>query len=48
MFTDLNYRGLFEASPNPYLVLDRKLFIIGANQAYLKSTRRELADIVGR
>lgn len=48
MLTDLDYRGLFEASPNPYLVLDRKLFIVGANQAYLKSTKRELSDIVGR
>ena len=48
MLTQLNYRGLFEASPNPYLVLDRNLFIIGANQAYLKATKRELSDIVGR
>lgn len=48
MLTDLDYRGLFEGSPNPYLVLDRKLFIVGTNQAYLKSTTRELSDIVGR
>jgi diguanylate cyclase (GGDEF)-like protein/PAS domain S-box-containing protein len=45
---DLDYRGLFDASPNPYLVLDRALNIVGANKAYLAATRRELADIVGR
>ena len=45
---DLDYAGLFDASPNPYLVLDRALTIVGANRAYLQATRRELADIVGR
>jgi two-component sensor histidine kinase len=45
---DLDYFGLFDASPNPYLVLDRDLHIVGANKAYLKATKRELGDIVGR
>ncbi len=45
---DLDYFGLFDASPNPYLVLDRDLNIVGANRAYLKATKRELSDIVGR
>lgn len=45
---DLDYGGLFNASPNPYLVLDRALNIVGANQAYLAATKRELTDIVGR
>jgi two-component sensor histidine kinase len=45
---DLDYFGLFDASPNPYLVLDRDMNIVGANRAYLASTKRELADIVGR
>ena len=44
----LNYQALFDASPNPYLVLDRSLNIAGANKAYLRSTQRELSDIVGR
>jgi signal transduction histidine kinase/CheY-like chemotaxis protein/PAS domain-containing protein len=44
----VNYPGLFDASPNPYLVLDRRLFIVGANRAYLASVKRELSDIVGR
>ncbi len=45
---DLDHAGLFNASPNPYLVLDRSLTIVGANRAYLDTTRRDLADIVGR
>jgi len=44
----MDFQGLFEASPNPYLVLDRKLCIAGANRAYLTSVKRELSDIVGR
>lgn len=46
--SDPFYRALFDASPNPYLVLDRDLNIVAANQAYLMSTRRTLDDIVGR
>ena len=38
----------FDASPNPYLVLDRDLNIAAANAAYLASVDRELSDIVGR
>ena len=45
---DLDYAGLFDASPNPYLVLDRRLYIVGANRAYLAATGRTLDDIVGR
>ncbi|TWI66193.1 PAS domain-containing protein [Pseudoduganella lurida] len=39
---------MFDASPNPYLLLDRELNIAWANRTYLLSTRRELDDIVGR
>ena len=46
--SDDDHRRLFDASPNPYLVLDRQLNIVSANQAYLASTQRELDDIVGR
>ena len=45
---ELDYAGLFDASPNPCLVLDRSLNIVGANPAYLQSVRRSLADIAGR
>jgi PAS domain S-box-containing protein len=47
-FSDSLYQALFDASPNPYLVLDRQLHIVAANQAYLASTGRVLADIAGR
>jgi PAS domain S-box-containing protein len=42
------HQRLFDASPNPYLVLDRELNIVTANRAYLESTGRVLDDIVGR
>jgi PAS domain S-box-containing protein len=42
------FHELFDASPNPYLVLDRDLNIASANRAYLESTNRTLDDIVGR
>ena len=44
----LDFQRLFDASPNPYLVLDRDLNIATANKAYLAATQRELSDIVGR
>lgn len=46
--SDHVHRRLFDASPNPYLVLDRQLNIVTANAAYLASTGRTLDDIVGR
>jgi signal transduction histidine kinase/ActR/RegA family two-component response regulator len=42
------FQALYDASPNPYLILDRNLNIASANRAYLASTKRELDDIVGR
>ena len=45
---DSDRARFFEASPNAYLVLDRRLHIVAANHAYLLATGRELADIVGR
>ncbi|MGI4982821.1 MAG: PAS domain S-box protein [Janthinobacterium lividum] len=44
----LDFRHLFDASPNAYLVLDERLHIAGANRAYLDSVRRDLADLVDR
>jgi signal transduction histidine kinase/ActR/RegA family two-component response regulator len=43
-----DFQALFRVSPYPYLLMDRELIIIGANNAYLKSTGRTEADIVGR
>jgi PAS domain S-box-containing protein len=41
-------QAMFNASPNPYVVLDRNLVIVGANRAYLAVTGRSAEDIVGR
>jgi PAS domain S-box-containing protein len=38
---------LFNAAPNPYVVVDINLIIFGANDAYLKVTGRERAEIIG-
>jgi PAS domain S-box-containing protein len=43
-----DFEALFRASPYPYLLMDRELNIIGANNAYLKSTGRVEAEILGR
>ncbi|MEW7847407.1 ATP-binding protein [Massilia aurea] len=42
------FRALFDASPNPYLILDRQLTIVGANPAYVAATGMALDAIVGR
>jgi PAS domain S-box-containing protein len=46
--SDAFFRSLYDASPNPYLILDRQLNIASANRAYLESTKSRLSDIVGR
>jgi PAS domain S-box-containing protein len=44
----LDFQALFDASPNPYMVLDRQLRFVTANPAYLHVTGTTLADLVGR
>jgi PAS domain S-box-containing protein len=46
--SDNAHRRLFDASPNPYLILDRASNIVTANAAYLAATQRALGDIAGR
>lgn len=43
-----DFEALFRVSPYPYLLMDRQLNIIGANNAYLESTGRVEADLLGR
>jgi PAS domain S-box-containing protein len=43
-----DFEALFRVSPYPYLLMDRQLNIVGANGAYLKSTGRLEADLLGR
>lgn len=42
------FETLFRTSPNAYLLLDRDLVILDANEAYLRLTSRALEDIVGQ
>lgn len=44
----INFEALFSASPNPHVLLDLSLNIVGMNDAYLKATMREREDLVGR
>ncbi|MDL2355237.1 MAG: ATP-binding protein [Pseudomonadota bacterium] len=43
-----DFAALFRASPSPCLLMDCQLHIIGANQAYLASTGRVEAELLGR
>lgn len=43
-----DYRSLFSSTPDPCLVLDPKLVIVAANDAYLNATMTKCEDIIGR
>ena len=43
-----DFEALLRVSPYPYLLIDRRLIIVGANSAFLKSTGRVEADLLGR
>ncbi|MBF9197573.1 PAS domain-containing sensor histidine kinase [Microvirga terrestris] len=44
----INFEALFSASPNPYVLVDLSLTIVGMNEAYLNVTMREREDLIGR
>ena len=44
----IDFEALFNASPNPYVLLSPDITIIGMNEAYLRVTMRERADLIGR
>jgi PAS domain S-box-containing protein len=44
----VNFEGLLDHSPNPYVLLDRGLTIVWTNRAYLRVTGRTAEDIRGR
>jgi PAS domain S-box-containing protein len=44
----INFEALFSASPNPYVLLDLSLTIVGMNDAYLHVTMRKREDLLGR
>jgi PAS domain S-box-containing protein len=43
-----DFQAVFEASPNPYMLLDRGLRFVVANPAYLRATGATLETLVGR
>ncbi len=45
---EIDFEELFDAAPNPYLVLDADLVIRYANRAYLQVTGRTGGELVGR
>jgi PAS domain S-box-containing protein len=46
--TDLDLHQLFNLSPNPYVILDPELRLVGMNDAYLAVTHRTREELVGR
>lgn len=43
----VDFAALFDASPNPYMVLDRDLRYVAVNQAYLDVTARTREELIG-
>lgn len=43
-----SFEKIFEKSPNSYMLLDRELRYVAANQAYLELTQSTREDIIGR
>ena len=48
MTDQIDPRRLFDVLPTPFLVLDRRLQIVGMNEAYLKTTQRGREELLGR
>lgn len=44
----LDFEALFAALPSPYMVLDRRLRYVAANEAYAEVTGRAREDLLGR
>jgi PAS domain S-box-containing protein len=43
-----DFETLFNAAPNPYIVLDRDMRIVAVNDAYCRATLTERAQLLGR
>ncbi|MFD4943389.1 SpoIIE family protein phosphatase [Streptomyces sp. NPDC058239] len=48
MTPQIDYRGVFAATPSPYLVLDPDLVIVDVNEAYLRAAGRSRQDLIGQ
>jgi PAS domain S-box-containing protein len=47
-FSSFNFSALFDLLPNPYVVLDRDLQMVGMNEAYLAVTGRTREELTGQ
>lgn len=43
-----DFQAIFQAGPDPYLVVDRNFRIVAVADAYLKATMTRRQDILGR
>ena len=48
MPASISHASLFSISPNPYMVLDRELVYVDANEAYLRVTGKRREELIGR
>lgn len=48
MGSPVDYRTVFAATPNPYLLLDPELVVVDVNRAYLEATGRTREDLIGQ
>lgn len=48
MAASLDFQALFTLSPTPYMLVDRELRCVAANEAYLRVTASRLEDLLGR
>jgi PAS domain S-box-containing protein len=48
MSSAVDFRALFQHSPNSYMVLDRQLRFVAANDAYLQVTGKRLEELIGQ
>ena len=46
--SQIDFKGVFEALPSPYMMLDRDLRFVAANRAYLEATERAFGELAGQ
>lgn len=44
----IDFKAVFDASPDAYMLLDRDLRFVAANRAYLRTASATLDDLLGR
>ena len=44
----VDFKAIFDLSPNPYMLLDREFTYVAVNHAYLRVTARRREELIGR